>query len=128
LDALVPVPIHWRRRWRRGFNQTDELALVLREHTGLPIEPLLRRHTNSSQAGLTHQRRRANVRQAFSVAAPHRAAGRRLLLIDDVFTTGATANACARTLKQAGAAHVSILALARADRRQLTEVLEERYE
>jgi len=117
-DAIVPMPLHWRRRMDRGFNQSALLAAVLLKGTGLPLEHLVRRaRQTESQAGLTSRERRANVRAAFQIPHPGRVAGRRLLLVDDVITTGATLNACAAALKAAGAAHVSVLTLARADRR-----------
>ena len=120
-DAIVPVPMHWWKRFRRGFNQSVLLARQLSARTGIPVEPLLRRRKLAqAQAGLTRARRRANVTGAFSVSHPDRIRGRRFLILDDVLTTGATANACAGILKRAGASHVSILTLARADRRVMT--------
>ena len=118
-DAIVPAPLHWWRKLRRGFNQSALLARELGRRTGLAVEEgLLRRvRATPQQANLPLAGRRKNVAGAFRVARPERAAGKRLLLIDDVYTTGATLNACARALKKAGAAHVSTLTLARVDRR-----------
>lgn len=118
-DALVPVPLHWWRRLRRGFNQSALLGRELSRRTGLPLlETALRRvRATPQQAQLTRGGRRRNVARAFQVPRPAEVAGRRLLLIDDVFTTGATLNACAAELRKAGAAHVSTLTLARVDRR-----------
>ncbi len=117
-DAVAPVPMHWRRRWRRGFNHSALLAKFASKNTGLPIaDPLRRRRFTAPQSGLTNARRRANVAGAFQVRRRDEVRGRKILLIDDVLTTGATAAACARTLKRAGAARVSILTVARADRR-----------
>ena len=117
-DAIVPMPLHWLRRWRRGFNQAELLSRALARQTGLPIRRLVRRRrSTAAQAGLTNAGRRANVTGAFTVPRDDSVKGLRLLLIDDVFTTGASAGACARALKRAGAARVAVLTLARADRR-----------
>lgn len=117
-DAIVPVPLHWRRRWQRGFNQSELLARALSKRTAIPVIAALRRtRATSAQAGLSNTRRRQNVTSAFSCRRPERIQGRRLLLIDDVMTTGSTATACAGALKSAGAAGVCLLTLARVDRR-----------
>lgn len=119
LDAIVPMPIHWRRRWHRGFNQAEMLARPLARRTGLALlcSAVARTRGTSPQAGLSDRQRRLNVRGSFSVRKPELVRGRHLLLLDDVLTTGATASACGAALKQAGAASVSVLSLARADRR-----------
>lgn len=120
-DALVPMPLHWRRRWQRGFNQAKLLAAALSRRTGIPVvEAVRRRRATPPQAGLSNAERRRNVAGAFAVRRRVRLEGRRLLLIDDVFTTGATAGACAAALKRAGAERVSVLTLARADRRLIS--------
>jgi competence protein ComFC len=117
-DVIVPVPLHWRRRWRRGFNQAELLAGTLAHSTGIPIRKILRRvKATATQAGLTNSARRRNMVQAFRCSRAEEARGRRILLIDDVMTTGSTAAACARALKSAGAARVAVLTVARADRR-----------
>lgn len=117
-DALVPMPMHWRRLIARGYNQCDLLAREVSARSGLPVEPLLRRSRHTPvQAGLTSRERRLNVKNAFTVPDPARVDGRCLLLIDDVLTTGATLNAASGALKQAGAARIAILTLARPDRR-----------
>lgn len=121
-ELLVPIAAHWRRRFSRGFDQAVLLARELSRHTGIPVCGALRRtrHT-AAQAGLTRRQRRDNVRGCFHVPDPGAVGGRRVLLIDDVLTTGATANAAASALRRAGAAHVGIYTLARADRRPLFE-------
>ncbi len=117
-DAIVPVPLHWRRRWQRGFNQSELLARALARRTGVPVLPALwRTRATPAQAGLSNTRRRQNMAAAFDCRRPERVQGKRLLLIDDVMTTGSTATACAGALKRAGAAGVSLLTLARVDRR-----------
>jgi ComF family protein len=117
-DAIVPMPLHWRKRWQRGFNQADLLAHEVSRRTHTPVRNALRRvRFTTTQAGLTNAKRRANVSGAFR---PKRAAmlrGQRILLVDDVMTTGSTAAACARALKMAGARHVVLLTVARTDRR-----------
>ena len=115
-DAVSAVPLHWRRRFARGFNQSELLGRVLARRRGIPMLRLLRRGTATrAQAGLSNAQRRENVVGAF--VARRRVAGMRILLIDDVMTTGATLGACARALKKAGARSVSVLTLARVDRR-----------
>jgi ComF family protein len=117
-DVVVPMPLHWYKRWQRGFNQSELLAQEISRRWNVPVRNLVRRkRATASQAGLTSAKRRANVQGAFSVPRGRRLDGLRVLLVDDVITTGATASACAQTLKRAGAKHVTVLALARADRR-----------
>jgi ComF family protein len=117
-DVVVPVPLHWRRRWARGFNQSALLAQAVARRYGISVvSALRRRRATTSQAGLTHARRRLNVADAFVVKRNKVVAGRRILLVDDVMTTGATATSCALALKQAGARYVALLTLARVDRR-----------
>jgi ComF family protein len=117
-DAIVPMPLHWFRRWQRGFNQSALLAREIGRRCGLPVvHAVRRRRATRPQAGLSNARRRVNVAGAFSPARGRSVRGLRVLLVDDVMTTGATASACARALKNAGASYVAVLALARADRR-----------
>jgi ComF family protein len=113
--VLVPVPLHPRRRRERGFNQSELLAGELARRTGLRAAPaaLVRRRDTSPQAGLTAAARRANVEGAFAVRQRARVAGRPVVLVDDVLTTGATARGCARALREAGVAEVRVLTVAR---------------
>lgn len=116
-DVIVPMPLHWRRRWSRGFNQSQLLAREIGRRWNVPVRKLVRRkRATAPQAGLTSAQRRKNVQGAFEAKKRARLQGMSVLLIDDVLTTGATASACARALKRAGAAHVSLLTLARRDR------------
>jgi ComF family protein len=118
VDLLTPVPLHWRRRWDRGFNQSELLAHVVSRSTGIPVRGVLRRErATAAQAGLSNTERRRNVAQAFRCHRPEEVRGKRIVLVDDVMTTGSTATACARALKAAGAARVVLLTVARADRR-----------
>ena len=116
-DALVPVPLHWRRLWARRFNQSALLAKAIAEVGGVPVaENALRRvKPTAQQVGLSQAERASNVQGAFRVPPEGRAEvkGRRLILIDDVLTSGATADACARSLLRAGAGNVDVLVFAR---------------
>jgi ComF family protein len=117
-DLVVPVPLHWLRKWRRGFNQSELLAREIGRRCGIPVRNALRRvRATRAQAGLSNTRRRHNVQAAFDVRGGAPLTGLRILLIDDVMTTGSTATACAAALKRAGAAKVSLLTVARVDRR-----------
>ncbi len=121
-DLIVPLPMHWLRRWRRGFNQAELLAKFVGKRTGIPVRKVLRRkRATAQQAGLSSARRRTNVAGAFEVGKRVELEGRRVLLVDDVITTGSTAGACATALKRAGAARVVVLTLARTDSRLSAE-------
>jgi ComF family protein len=113
-DAIAPVPLHPFRLFRRRYNQAAEIARALSGLTGLPYLPdvLTRRRDTGSQGGKSGSGRRRNVAGAFQ-AHPTRAAGKRILLVDDVLTTGATAEGCARALLASGAACVHVAVVAR---------------
>lgn len=108
VDAVVPVPLGPRRLNARGFNQSELLARSVSAFLGAPCETdlLVRNRETDQQTGLAARDRRKNVAHAFSAPDPERVAGRRLLLVDDVCTTGATLEACAVPLLAAGAAGV----------------------
>ena len=114
-DALVPVPIHATRRRERGYNQAEAIAAGVGAFSGLPMLPkaLRRLRSTRSQTKLGRGDRRANLDGAFACARPDAVKGKRLLIVDDVFTTGATSDQCAAALLRAGASAAGVLALAR---------------
>jgi len=117
IDLMVPVPLHWRRQWWRGFNQSQLLCRALRaacpELAALPIEAraISRKHATAAQSGMNARQRARNLQGAFTVHKP--CDNLRVAVVDDVLTTGATAAALARELRKAGASHVEIWCLAR---------------
>lgn len=116
-DALIPVPLHWRRLWARRFNQSTAIAAAISEIAGVPVlhETLRRVRATPQQVGLSKNERAENVQGAFKVPPEKKAQvkGKRLVLVDDVLTSGATVDTCARALLRAGAAHVDVLVFAR---------------
>lgn len=115
-DALlVPVPLHRWRLWGRGFNQSAIVAKELSKKTGLPVavEALKRVRPTPPLRGLNVRQRRRTVAGAFQVHPGSQLAGRTVILVDDVLTTGSTANACARVLRRAGASRVDLISWAR---------------
>ncbi|HWZ82069.1 MAG TPA: ComF family protein [Terriglobales bacterium] len=117
--TVVPVPLHARKRAQRGFNQSELIAraalkqLNRPERFRLSLNSLLRLRETESQIGLTRHQRRENLHGAFKVFDPAQIAGRNVLLVDDVFTTGTTAAECARVLRRAGAERVYVATVAR---------------
>ena len=116
-DALIPVPLHWRRLWARRFNQSAALAGAISALAGPPVlhGVLQRVRATPQQVGLNKNERAENVQGAFQVPPEQKAAvsGKRLVLVDDVLTSGATVDTCARALLRAGAGHVDVLVFAR---------------
>jgi ComF family protein len=116
-EVIVPVPLHWTRGWRRRFNQSALLARELGRIAGRPValEAVIRVRRTATQVGLSREERRENLRAAFrpGSAARQQIQGRRVLLVDDVLTSGATANAVSRALLKAGASAVDVLTFAR---------------
>lgn len=113
-DALVPIPLHAVRRRERGFNQAEIIAGILGLASGVPVwaDGLRRIRATGTQTALGRDGRQRNLGGAFACPKPEKLQGRRLLLIDDVFTTGATTAACAETLKQANCGEIGVFALA----------------
>lgn len=116
-DALIPVPLHWKRGWSRRYNQSAALAKIIARQSGIPMraDALRRVRATEHQVGLSRAERSRNVQGAFEVAPDRKGMvhGRRLVLIDDVLTSGATVEACARALLRAKAASVDVLVFAR---------------
>ncbi len=115
-ELLLPVPLHWTRLLHRRYNQAALLAHSIHAAGGPPVvtDCLIRRRSTSSQGHLGPLARERNMRSAFAVPQRQKIAGKRVLLVDDVMTTGATVDECARVLKRGGAATVGVLTLARA--------------
>jgi ComF family protein len=116
-DVLIPVPLHWRRGWSRRYNQSGALARIIERQSGvrLSTEALRRVRPTQQQIGLSRSQRASNVQGAFKVATERQSEiqGRRVVLIDDVLTSGATLDACARALLRVKAASVDALVFAR---------------
>lgn len=113
VDAIIPVPLTRRRRWQRGYNQSEMLARGIREVTGLPIltDVLKRTSFKGSQTKRNQWERRENVDSVFKLVHPDDIRGKHILLIDDIITTGATIVACADELCKAGDVKISVLSL-----------------
>ena len=114
-DVLVPVPLHWSRLLRRRYNQAALLAYAIRGKSGVEVLPdaLRRRRRTASQGNFGSDGRRRNVRHAFELRPGTKLRGLKVVLIDDVLTTGATVEECARVLRRGGALRVDVLTLAR---------------
>jgi ComF family protein len=115
-DLLVPVPLHWPRLFQRRYNQAALLAQAIRSAGGPDVAPdwLVRRRRTPAQGHLGSAARERNVRGAFAMRTGRSVAGKRVVIVDDVMTTGATVEECARVLRRAGAASIGVLTLARA--------------
>lgn len=117
IDAILPVPLHRRQQLKRGYNQATLIALRIARKSRLPIiHPVVRIRDTPSQTNLPQKARHANVRGAFALRKPHQITTKRILIVDDVMTTGATLQSVARTLLPAKPAQLSALILAVADR------------
>ena len=116
---LISVPLHRSKRWQRGFNQSESIVRAALKQVASPnrfelrTNLLVRQRATTSQIGLTRHQRRRNLRGAFAVIEPGIVAGRDVILVDDVLTTGTTASECARVLRRAGAARVHVATVAR---------------
>jgi ComF family protein len=115
-EMIVPVSLHWWRRLRRGYNQSEALARGLARRLRLPVDTSCLRRVRRTlpQSSLSPEGRKANVRGAFRAADLSRLQGRTVLLLDDILTTGATLNEAAKALREGGAARVAVAVLARA--------------
>ncbi len=115
VDLLIPVPLHWTRAWRRGYNQAALFAGECARQLGVESLPLLRRtRPTPHQAGGSREARLKNLQGAFAVRHPERLRGRSVWLVDDVLTTGSTLTAAAQALSKAGVREMRILVIARA--------------
>ena len=114
-DAAVPVPLHFRRLFARGFNQSAVIARMVARSAGVPCltGAVVRTRVTPPQAALRRREREVNLKGSFKAARPAALRGRRVLLVDDVCTTGATVAECARVLRDAGAESVRVFTLAR---------------
>jgi ComF family protein len=115
IDLVAPVPLHWWRKWTRGYNQSESVARELASTIQVPFAPRLLRRVRwtPQQVQPTREARRENVKGAFRTAKGARLAGKTVLLVDDVMTTGSTLGEAARTLRDAGAERVAVAILAR---------------
>lgn len=116
IDVIMPVPLYWLKKMYRGFNQSELLSLGIRRHFSKPVSVnnLCRIKNTASQTRLSKNKRQVNIHNAFFVACPELFSGKRVLLVDDVLTTGVTASECSRKLREAGAESVHLLVLAAA--------------
>ena len=116
-DMLIPVPLHWRRGWSRRYNQSGALGRAIARQSGVKLrgDLLQRLRATEQQVGLSRAQRASNVQGAFGVPADRRSEihGRRVIVIDDVLTSGSTVDACARALLRTKAAQVDVLVFAR---------------
>ena len=116
-DYVVAVPLHWRRRWSRGFDQATELGKAVAQRLGLSFaKPLSRVEDTAPLAGVGREERFRRLRSAFRIRRGIELRGKTVLLVDDILTTGATCGAAARELKRAGARRVFVAVVGRADR------------
>ncbi len=113
--CIIPVPLHWRKKIQRGFNQAELLAYQIGRYMEVEVLPnnLARVRDTHPQTSLNHTQREENVKGAFRARIPARLQGKTILLVDDVLTTGLTASECARVLKRAGVERVYVLTVAR---------------
>lgn len=118
IDCIVPVPLHWRRRLKRHYNQCDYVAKGISKKTGIPIfKDVVKRVTNNvSQTKMVHTNRKQNVEGIFKLVDAEKIRGKHILLVDDVLTTGSTIASCAKELAKAENVRISVLALAVASR------------
>ena len=117
LDLIIPIPLSKQRMIERGFNQAEVVARSVSRYIGVAVDAhsfVRTAHTSMHRVGMDKRARELTVTKAFNVARPNFVSGKNILLVDDVFTSGSTASACAKALKKAGAERVNVLTLARA--------------
>ena len=117
VDLIIPIPLSKLRKIERGFNQADVIAAAVARTTRIPVDQLSlgrKVHTPIHRAGMDQKARELSVKNAFEVLRPNLIAGKNVLLVDDVFTSGATSSYCAKVLKKAGSGRVDVFTLARA--------------
>lgn len=121
IDVIIPLPLYWKRKLRRGYNQCDYIAQGIHNITHIPIDKKIVKRTvdNPSQTSLNHMERGENVKNVFRLVHPERIHGKHVLLLDDVITTGSTIISCAEELTKAGDVHISIISVAYAGSRFL---------
>lgn len=114
MDVIVPVPLHWEKQIKRGYNQCHYIAQAIHDVTGLPIEKhaVVRTKNNKPQALMHHSKRSDNVKAIFKLKHPERLQGKHVLLIDDIITTGATIMSCAQEIAKSDDVKISIVSLA----------------
>lgn len=114
IDAIIPIPLHWRRQLKRHYNQSHFIAQGISQETGIPVwkQVVKRAKNNPSQVHKKGLERKENVKGIFRLLQPERIAGKHILLVDDVVTTGATLTSCAQELAKAPNVRISILTLA----------------
>jgi ComF family protein len=117
VDIVLPIPLHWSRFWKRGYNQAEQFGRGIIEGKKLPIlfktDIVTRTRSTGTQTKLDKTSRKRNISDAFSVAQPEMVKNKHIVLFDDVVTTGATVNACSKVLLNSGCASVKVCALAR---------------
>jgi ComF family protein len=118
IDFVVPVPLHWRKRFKRGFNQSALIAKELKFSDGVLNTDLVRIRHTEEQSLLSAHARLKNIKGAFAVRKNHNLTGKNICLVDDIKTTGATLNECAKVLKEAGAGKVFAFVLAVAGQKE----------
>jgi ComF family protein len=114
-EAIIPIPLHWKKRWERSFNQSERLARALAKATGIPMNTKLLKRIlpTPTQTRLTRAQRAENVKGAFDFRGKNSLSGERIVLVDDILTTGATASECAKVLMQNGAGFIDVWTVAR---------------
>lgn len=121
IDVIVPIPLHWLRRIKRGYNQSEHIAKGISRVTGIPIctKAVKRNRNNKSQTRVMRHQRHDNVEDIFTLTRPEMLADKHILIVDDVTTTGSTINACAQEIAKAPNTRISVLTLAFASQSQI---------